>query len=130
MRTPHLLQTLSYTTRPPCHPDSDRAAPIPCLCIYLFKLCHFYFAIYYYTFIPTPLTQAFCFSYKSIRTSRTPGWLSWLSVRFLVSAQVTISGSWDPALPSRASHSAQSLLEILSLCPSPSLSLSKINKSF
>ena len=27
------------------------------------------------------------------------GWLSRLSVRLLISAQVMISGSWDPALP-------------------------------
>ena len=62
-----------------------------------------------------------------------PGWLSWSSIQLLVSAQVTIS--WNGAL-NQAPHSARSLVESLSLCPSPtqcahalSASISKINKS-
>ena len=47
-----------------------------------------------------------------------PGWLSWLSVWLLISAQVMISGSWDRA-PHRALPWAWTLLGILSLPPSP-----------
>ena len=64
----------------------------------------------------------------------TPGWLSQLSVRPLISAQVMISGLLDGA-PCRTPHSVQSVLGILSLLlslytPSRflSLSLSQINK--
>jgi len=50
----------------------------------------------------------------------------------LISAQVMISGSWDPA-PRQAPRSAGSLLQILSLSPSPlprlAPALSRINKS-
>ena len=42
-----------------------------------------------------------------------PGWLSWLSIRLLVSAQVMISGSCDWALH-QAPCSVESLLEVLS----------------
>ena len=45
-------------------------------------------------------------------------WFSWLSLRLLISAQVTISGSWDGA-PHRTPRSVQSLLQILSLSFSP-----------
>ena len=56
-----------------------------------------------------------------------PGWLGWLSIRLLISAQVMISrfvGS-SPASGSALTAGAWSLLPILSL---PSLSLSKINE--
>ena len=48
-----------------------------------------------------------------------PGWLSHLHIRLLVSAQVVISWfvSWSPA--SGSVLTVQSLLGILSLCPSP-----------
>ena len=49
-----------------------------------------------------------------------PGWQSWLSVGFLVLAQVMISGRWDPAT-SWALHSVWGLLGILSLCLPPPL---------
>lgn len=60
-----------------------------------------------------------------------PRWLSQLSVRLLILAQVVISELWNPAL-SWAPRSDGRLLKILSLslCPSPhSFSLSQINKS-
>ena len=43
-----------------------------------------------------------------------PEWLSWSSVQLLISAQVTIPGSWDQALH-QALYWAWSLLKILSL---------------
>ena len=61
-----------------------------------------------------------------------PGWLSWISIRLLISAQVIISGSWDLAL-CQAPHSARSLLDILSLslplCLSPLPTLSLLSLS-
>ena len=57
----------------------------------------------------------------------THGWLSQLSIRLLISAQVMIPGSWDGALH-LAQHRVWRLLKILSLSPYPSPLLSKINK--
>ena len=54
---------------------------------------------------------------KSRENRGVPGWLSWMSVGLLVSAEVMISGSWDGARP-QAWCSAGSLLKFLS--PSPS----------
>ena len=45
---------------------------------------------------------------------RASGWLSWLSIWLLISAQVMILGSWGWA-PHQVPHSAQSLLKILFL---------------
>ena len=55
-----------------------------------------------------------------------PGWLSWLSIRLLIWAQVMISRSWDRA-PRWTPSRAWSLLGILSFSPAWSLSF-KINK--
>ena len=49
-----------------------------------------------------------------------PGWLSRLSIRFLISTQVVVSQLWDRA-PNQALHWAWSLLEILSLSHSAPL---------
>jgi len=51
-----------------------------------------------------------------------PGWLSWLGIRFLISAQVMISGSWD-RVPHRAPCSVGSLLLPLPATP-PACALS------
>ena len=64
---------------------------------------------------------------QKVNISRAPGWLSWLNVQLLISAQVTISWLWD-----RAPHwplcwlwsLLKSLSLPLSLSPSLSLSLS------
>ena len=53
----------------------------------------------------------------------TPGWLSWLNVQLLISAQVVIPESWDQAL-GWALHQAWSPLKILS--PSSLLACSKL----
>jgi len=66
-----------------------------------------------------------------IRRLGVLGWLSRLSNRLLILAQVMISRSWDRA-PHRTSCSVESLFEILSLpLPLPLLvhSLKQINKS-
>ena len=55
--------------------------------------------------------------------TRVPGWLSWLSVRLLISPQVMISQFVGLSLALGSALTAQSLLGILSPC----LSL-KINK--
>ena len=39
-----------------------------------------------------PLIITFTLSVKNVPKSGVPGWLSWLSVQFLISAQVMISG--------------------------------------
>ena len=62
-----------------------------------------------------------------------PGWFSGLSLQLLISAQVMISGFVSSSPASDSTLAVQSLLGILSLCPSPahmlSFSLSlKINK--
>ena len=60
------------------------------------------------------------------------GWLSRLSVRLLVSAQVMTSWFLSSSPTLGSTPTVRSLLGILSLCPSPTqahaLSLSKINK--
>ena len=63
-----------------------------------------------------------------------PGWLSWLSIWLLISAQVMISGFWDQALCCTQQGVSlkirYSLPLSLSFSPTPALSLSKVNKSF
>ena len=58
-----------------------------------------------------------CFIWKE-RSVEVPGWRSRFSIWLLISAQVLISGSWDPAL--LGLWAPGSLHGILSLCPSPS----------
>ena len=69
---------------------------------------------------PTPI----CFTKKQ-QTMGVPGWLSWLSIRLLISAQVMISQFTGSGPASVSALTAWSLLGILgfslslSLCPSP-----------
>ena len=71
------------------------------------------------------------FSIQRERDYWAPGWLSQLSIRFLILCQVMIVGSCDPDL-CWAPHWVWILLKILSLslCPSPPLAcpLTKIKK--
>ena len=77
-------------------------------------------------------TSAFWFYFNvKMREVGVPGWLSQLTNSLLVSAQVMISRFVSSSPTSGSVLAEQSLLEILSLCPSPLLSLSlslKINK--
>ena len=53
---------------------------------------------------------------------KAPGWLSWLSARFLISAQVMISGVMSSRL---CADSVEPAWDSLSLFPSPACALSQ-----
>ena len=64
-----------------------------------------------------------------------PGWLSWLSMGLLISAQVVVLGSWDGALRWALPSVGSQLLSLSPFAPPPVvhtcvhfLSLSKINE--
>ena len=56
---------------------------------------------------------------KTVYNSGAPGWLGWLSIRLLVLAQVMISAVPEFKPRIRSTLAVQTLLGILSICPSP-----------